>query len=83
MLKVIRGGTVVTATDTTKADVLIDGETIAAVGTFDNVDAEVIDASGCYVLPGLIDNHTHMSMPFGGTTSAETRRRPRAQQPTS
>ncbi|MCX6410758.1 MAG: dihydropyrimidinase [Actinobacteria bacterium] len=71
MLKVIRGGTVVTATDTTKADVLIDGETIAAVGTFDNVDAEVIDASGCYVLPGLIDNHTHMSMPFGGTTSAD------------
>ncbi len=71
MRKVIRGGTVVTAIDTIKADVLIDGETIAAVGTFDGVDAEVIDATGCYVLPGLIDNHTHMSMPFGGTTTAD------------
>ena len=71
MLKVIRGGTVVTATDTTKADVLIDGETIAAVGTIGDVDAETIDATGCYVLPGLIDNHTHMSMPFGGTVSAD------------
>ena len=67
MKKVIRGGTIVTATDTVQADVLIDGESIAAVGSFDGVDAEPIDATGCYVLPGLIDNHTHLSMPFGGT----------------
>lgn len=72
MKKVIRGGTVVTATDTTRADILIDGETIAAVGEIGDVEgAEVIDATGCFVLPGLIDNHTHMSMPFGGTTTAD------------
>jgi len=69
--KVIRGGTVVTASDTIQADVLIDGETIAGVGSFEGVDAEPIDASGCFVLPGLIDNHTHLSMPFGGTWSID------------
>jgi dihydropyrimidinase len=53
------------------ADVLVDGEEIAAVGTLGDVDAEVIDAGGCYVLPGLIDNHTHMAMPFGGTRSID------------
>jgi len=67
MRKVIRGGTIVTASDTVQADVLIDGEVIAAVGNYPDVDAEPIDATGCYVLPGLIDNHTHLSMPFGGT----------------
>ncbi len=71
MRKIIRGGTIVTATDTVQADVLIDGEQIAAIGSFDGVDAEPIDASGCYVLPGLIDNHTHLSMPFGGTWTAD------------
>ena len=69
MRKLIRGGTVVTAADSSQADVLIDGEEIAAVGILGDVDAEVIDADGCYVLPGLIDNHTHMAMPFGGTHS--------------
>ena len=58
-----------TAADTAQADVLIDGEEIVAVGALGDVDAEVIDADGCYVLPGLIDNHTHMAMPFGGTHS--------------
>ena len=71
-MKIIRGGTVVTAVDIVLADVLIDGETIAGVGNFDGVDAEVLDATGCFVLPGAIDNHTHLSMPFGGTA---TRRR--------
>src|SRR6478735_9922376 len=70
-VKVIRGGTVVTASDAGPADVLIDGETIAAVGRIGDVDAEVIDATGCYVLPGAIDNHTHMKMPFGGTWSID------------
>ena len=69
MKKLIRGGTVVTAADTTQADVLIDGEEIVAVGSLGDVDAEVVEADGCYVLPGLIDNHTHMAMPFGGTHS--------------
>ena len=71
MKKVIRGGTVVNASESVHADVLIDGETIAGVGSFEGVDAELIDASGCYVLPGAIDNHTHLSMPFGGTWTSD------------
>jgi dihydropyrimidinase len=71
MRKVIRGGTVVTAADAVQADVLIEDERIAAVGSFPDVDAEPIDATGCYVLPGCIDNHTHLSMPFGGTWSID------------
>jgi dihydropyrimidinase len=69
--KLIQGGTVVNAGQSSVADVLVDGEEIVAVGSFGDVDAEVIDASGCYVLPGLIDNHTHLSMPFGGTISID------------
>ncbi|MFM7692955.1 MAG: dihydropyrimidinase, partial [Actinomycetota bacterium] len=72
MKKVIRGGTVVNARETVKGDVLIDGEQIVAVGQIGPVEgAEEVDATGCYLLPGLIDNHTHMSMPFGGTTTAD------------
>jgi dihydropyrimidinase len=71
MRRIVRGGTVVSASDETQADVLIDGEEIVAVGALGDVDAEVIDATGCYVLPGLIDNHTHMAMPFGGTRSID------------
>ena len=59
-----------TATDAFDADVLIDGESVVAVGTGLTADEE-IDASGCLVLPGLVDNHTHLSMPFGGTWSCE------------
>ena len=70
MSRLIRGGRVVTATDAFDADVLIEGETIAAIGTGLSADEE-IDASGCLVLPGLIDNHTHLSMPFGGTWSCD------------
>src|SRR5215212_3919692 len=71
MRTLVRGGTVVSATHASVADVLIDGEEIAAVGDVGDVDAEVVDASGCFVLPGLIDNHTHMAMPFGGTRSID------------
>ena len=81
MKTLITGGTVVTATGRSQADVLIDGETIAAVlapGStllgFDlkaNVDT-VIDASGKYVIPGGVDAHTHMEMPFGGTFASDT-----------
>ncbi|MDQ1581869.1 MAG: dihydropyrimidinase [Microbacteriaceae bacterium] len=81
MKTLIKNGTVVNATGTAVADVLVDGETIAAVlapGStllgFDleaNVDT-VIDASGKYVIPGGIDAHTHMEMPFGGTFASDT-----------
>ena len=52
MKKIIRGGTVVTAVDTVVADVLIDGEKVAGVGDFAGVDAEVLDATGCFVHAG-------------------------------
>jgi dihydropyrimidinase len=70
MSRLIRGGRVVTATDSFDADVLIDGESVVAVGSGFDADEE-IDASGCLVMPGLVDNHTHLSMPFGGTWSCE------------
>ena len=71
MRTLVRGGTVVSATHASVADVLVDGEEIVAVGDVGEVDAEVVDATGCFVLPGLIDNHTHMAMPFGGTRSID------------
>jgi dihydropyrimidinase len=72
--KKIVGGTVVTASDRFKADVLIEGSRVVglvAPGSGGFADAETIDAAGCYVLPGGIDVHTHLDMPFGGTTSAD------------
>ncbi|MCM3081121.1 MULTISPECIES: dihydropyrimidinase [Brevibacillus] len=72
MKKWIRGGTIVTAADTYQADVLIDGEQVVAIGKELHVeDAEVVDASGCYLLPGGIDPHTHLDMPFGGTVTSD------------
>jgi dihydropyrimidinase len=76
MRTLITHGTVVTADGSTAADVLVDGETIAATGadlaargmTAD----ETIDASGKYVIPGAIDVHTHMELPFGGTFAKDT-----------
>ena len=72
--KVIRGGTVVSANDERRADILINGEQIAAVGLDRDVPsgAEVIDASGAYVMPGGIDPHTHMELPFMGTVASES-----------
>jgi len=77
MKTLISGGTVVTAIDTVRADVLIDGETIIAIGApgthlwADDADT-VIDATDKYVVPGGIDPHTHMELPFGGTYASDT-----------
>jgi dihydropyrimidinase len=78
MTILITGGTVVSATGSGPADVLVDGETIAAVfspgsSAFGPVSADtVIDATGKYVIPGGVDGHTHMEMPFGGTQASDT-----------
>ncbi len=73
MTTLIRNGTVVTAKNTFAADVLIDGERIrdVAPGIPQNAADRVIDARGLYVMPGGIDVHTHLDMPFGGTTSSD------------
>ncbi|MDA8284711.1 MAG: dihydropyrimidinase, partial [Actinomycetota bacterium] len=71
----VEGGTVVTAAGRLRADVLVEGERVAAVaapGGSGTVDAERIDATGKLVVPGGIDVHTHMEMPFGGTKSSDT-----------
>jgi len=81
MTTLITGGTVVNATGRARADVLVDGETIAALvapgstalGHDLAASAErVIDATGKYVIPGGVDVHTHMELPFGGTAASDT-----------
>src|SRR3990172_4305282 len=70
----IQNGTVVTATETMAADVLIDGEKVVALaahGTQKWTADTVIDARGKYVFPGGIDVHTHMELPFGGTYASD------------
>ena len=72
MKTLIKGGTVVTAVDQYRGDVLIEDEKIVSIGTALSLPADkTIDASGKYVLPGGIDVHTHLDMPFGGATSAD------------
>src|ERR1700752_2427556 len=70
---VIRNGTVVTATDTSVADIGIIGDKISAIGAGLPVEnaGRVIDAANHLVIPGGVDVHTHLDMPFGGTTSAD------------
>ena len=70
MSTVIKGGTIVTADLTFKADVKIDGGRIVEIGQNLSGD-EVLDAAGCYVMPGGIDPHVHLEMPFMGTYSAD------------
>jgi dihydropyrimidinase len=76
MRTLIANGTVVTADGSYPADVLIDGETIAQIGAaLDSAGVtadETIDAAGKYVIPGGIDVHTHMELPFGGTFAKDT-----------
>ncbi len=72
MSLLIRNGTIVTASDMYRGDVYVEGEKITTIGAELTMPADrVIDATGKYVLPGGIDVHTHLDMPFGGTTSAD------------
>ena len=77
MKTVIKGGTVVTATEQMSADVLIDGEKVVALAASGSHDWEagadkIIDAAGKLVIPGGIDVHTHMELPFGGTAASDS-----------
>ena len=73
--KLIAGGTVVTATETMRSDVLIEGEKVVALLDGDVEPPQVdqtIDATGRLVFPGSVDAHTHMEIPFGAATSKDT-----------
>src|SRR6266536_5115734 len=72
MSVLIRGGRVVTAADDYVADLYIEDETITLIGESLEMPADrVVDASGKYVLPGCVDPHTHLDMPFGGTVTID------------
>src|SRR6187200_144006 len=73
MTILIRGGTVVDAECAYRADVLIEGEQIAAIGEHLDIPAgaEVVDAGDQLVMPGGIDPHTHMQLPFMGTVASD------------
>src|SRR5918994_16149 len=77
MSVLIKGGRVITAADDYVADIYIENERISLIGTnlgstgLDVAADRVIDASGKYVLPGAVDPHTHLDMPFGGTTTID------------
>ena len=72
MSVLIKGGRVITAADDYVGDIFIEDERISLIGESLDVAADtVIDASGKYVLPGAVDPHTHLDMPFGGTTTID------------
>jgi len=72
MKTLIRNGHIVTATDNYHADVLIEDEVVSVIGAQLDMEADImIDAKGKLVIPGGIDPHTHMELPFGGTTAAD------------
>jgi dihydropyrimidinase len=72
MSVLIKGGRVLTAADDYVGDVYVDGERISLIGEALDVQADkVIDAAGKYVLPGCVDPHTHLDMPFGGTVTID------------
>src|ERR1035438_6150146 len=74
----LTGGTVLSSSGASSADVLLEGETVAALGEpgyFASIAStcdRVIDATGKYVMPGGVDVHTHMELPFGGTAASDT-----------
>ncbi|MDD5467897.1 MAG: dihydropyrimidinase [Anaerolineales bacterium] len=68
----IKSGTLITASDTFAADILIEGETIRAIGQdIDTLGAEIVDAKGKLILPGGVDAHTHFDLPMFGTVSSD------------
>lgn len=72
MAKLIKNGTIVTATDHYQGDILIEDGIITGIGlNLTREGAEIVDATGKYVFPGGIDPHTHLDMPFGGTVTAD------------
>jgi dihydropyrimidinase len=72
MKTLIKNGHIITATDNYHADILIEGEVVSVIGAKLDMEADVtIDAGGKLVIPGGIDPHTHMELPFGGTTAAD------------
>src|ERR687894_3015255 len=72
MSVLIKGGRVITAADDYVGDVYVEDERITLIGESLEMQAEkVIDASGKYVLPGCVDPHTHLDMPFGGTVTID------------
>ncbi|MFL5966063.1 MAG: dihydropyrimidinase [Gaiellaceae bacterium] len=72
MSVLIKGGRIITAADDYVGDIFVDGERISLIGESLDVQADrVIDAAGKYVLPGCVDPHTHLDMPFGGTVTID------------
>jgi dihydropyrimidinase len=72
MSVLIKGGRIVTAADDYVADVYVENETVTLIGeSLDPPADRVIDATGKYVLPGGVDPHTHLDMPFGGTVTID------------
>lgn len=72
MSLLIKNGRIITAVDDYHGDVFIDAERVAVIGKDLSIEADqLIDATGKYVFPGGVDPHTHLDMPFGGTTSAD------------
>jgi dihydropyrimidinase len=72
MKTLIRNGRVITATDDYKADILIEGDIVSVIGAKLEMEVDkVIEAAGKLVIPGGIDPHTHMELPFGGTQSSD------------
>ena len=77
MKQVLKGGIVVGGSGSFKADVLIDGEKVTAVGTGEEIghladkDTRVVDVEGCLLFPGFIDAHTHFDLHVAGTVTAD------------
>src|SRR5256886_5011972 len=72
MSVLIKGGRIVTAADDYVADIYVEDETVTLIGeSLDQSADKVVDATGKYVLPGCVDPHTHLDMPFGGTTTID------------